>query len=196
MRHKVFVSYKYADNTVGQLQENPYWNAFFPNETVRNFVSEFESQCTGNDIAIYKGESDGEDLSQYSEDYIWSKLRDRIYDSSITAIFISPNMKEQHKTDRSQWIPWEVAFSLRESSRKGRTSYSNALICVVLPDIHGRYDYVKTMPHFGIVRQNIQNNYAYLVTWGEFIKNIPWHLECALRNKTNFPSWGNIVKTV
>ena len=95
---------------------------------------------------IYKGESEGEDLSELSDDAIWEKLKDNIYDSTVTIVYISPGMKEDGKKDRDQWIPWEVSYSLKETSRKNRNgdpviSHSNAMIAVVLPDEDGSYTY-------------------------------------------------------
>ena len=55
-------------------------------------------------------------------------------------------MKESWKSDRDQWIPWEVSYSLKETSRKTKsgktvTSHSNAMLAVVLPDTNGSYSW-------------------------------------------------------
>jgi hypothetical protein len=80
-------------------------------------------------------------LSDLSVEAIWERLKDRIYDSSVTIVMISPEMKEVEKRDRSQWIPWEVSYSLRETAREDRTSHSNAILALVLPDRNGSYSY-------------------------------------------------------
>lgn len=138
MGKKIFVSYKYADDQVENLTN-------WANSTVRDYVDKFGEKL---DLAddIYKGESDGEDLSGLSDDRIWEKLKNRIYDSSVTIVFISPGMKEESKRERDQWIPWEISYSLKETSRKNKsgdtiTSHSNAMIAVVLPDSNGSYSY-------------------------------------------------------
>ena len=138
MGKKIFVSYKYADDQVENLSVDQ-------NSTVRDYVTEFEEKLDPSDD-IYKGESDGEDLSKLSVSTIWQKLKDRIYDSSVTVVFISPGMKDRGKSDSEQWIPWEISYSLKEVSRKNKngdhvTSRSNAMIAVVLPDENGSYSY-------------------------------------------------------
>lgn len=169
MGRKIFISYKYADN---QVQNLPMQS----NSTVRDYVDVLEKLIDTSDH-IYKAESSGEDLSNLQEETIWSKLRDRIFDSTLTLIMISPNMREKRKQDRDQWIPWEVSFSLRTQTRKTQsgntyTSNPNALLAVVLPDIYGSYEYflqsknccqsgcrlLKTDTLFEIIRNNMFNN--------------------------------------
>ena len=138
MGKKIFVSYKYVDDQV----ENLVWNT---NATVRDYVDKFEEKVDSSDD-IYKGESDDEDLSDLEDDTIWEKLKDRIYNSSVTIVFLSPGMKESWKADRDQWIPREVSYSLKETTRKNKkgesvTSHSNAMLAVVLPDTSGSYSW-------------------------------------------------------
>lgn len=114
MGHKIFVSYKYADDQVKNLDGQS-------NSTARDYVDKLEDYFDSSSH-IYKGEKDGEDLSQLEEDTIWSKLRDRIFDSTMTIIFISPGMKVAGESEKDQWIPWEVSFSLRTTTRKSKTA--------------------------------------------------------------------------
>lgn len=139
MGKKIFISYKYADYNVANLPGHSFWNP----TTVRNYVDKLEDYFDATDH-IYKGESDDEDLSSLSEDAIWEKLKDRIFDSSVTIIMISPNMRINNRSDRSQWIPWEVSFSLKETTRNDRTSHTNAVLAIILPDSSGSFEYYLT----------------------------------------------------
>lgn len=133
MGKKIFVSYKYSDSNVKSLPGSIF-------TTARNYVDEIDELLKDGDH-LYKGEDDDEDLSHLSEATIEKKLRDRIYDSSLTIVLISKGMKESYKPERNQWIPREVSYSLRETSRAGRTSMTNAILAVVLPSNLGNYSY-------------------------------------------------------
>ncbi len=139
MGHKIFISYKYADPNVRKITN--HWER----DTVRDYVDALEKYIKDKSDHVYKGESDGEDLSALTEEKIWSILKDRIYDSTLTIVMISPNMKDSTK-ERNQWIPWEISYSLKEVSRKNKagnmvTSSSNAILAIVVPDSVGSYSY-------------------------------------------------------
>lgn len=167
--HKIFISYKYADSDVYNITDNS------DGCTVRDYVDKIEATLDSSDD-IYKGESDGEDLSKLSEDTIWTKLKDRIYDSTLTIVMISKNMRDSLKLDKDQWIPREISYSLKEVSRVNSsgtsvTSKSNAVLAVVAPDSSNSYTYytyknsccdskcrtLQTYTLFNILKENMFN---------------------------------------
>jgi len=171
MGHKIFISYKYADENVKHIV-----GEWYETNTVRNYVDQLESYLKDSSDHIYKGESDGEDLSQLSEETIWNKLKDRIYDSTLTIVIISKNMKENWKAERDQWIPWEISYSLKEVSREDKngkaiSSKTNAVLAIVVPDNMNSYSYytyqkkccssgcrvILTDTFFGILKRNMFN---------------------------------------
>ena len=117
-----------------------------------NYVDYIKNKVLCDDD-IYKGENSDEDISLWSEDAIWNHLKNKIYDSTLTIVLISPNMKETGKWQRSQWIPWEISFSVRETTRNNRTSHRNALLVVILPDKSGSYDYYNKNNLFPILNR-------------------------------------------
>lgn len=146
MGRKIFVSYKYSDTQVMDLNiygQNGWGGTFKIQTTVRHYVDKL-SEILENDDHIYKGEDDGESLANFSDDHIASKLRDKIFDSTITIVFVSKGMKSFWIQENKQWIPWEISYSLKEITRNDRTSSSNAVIAIVLPDQFGSYDYYLT----------------------------------------------------
>lgn len=169
MGHKIFISYKYHDTDIQKIT-----NDYCHKDTVRDYVDKLQNYFDSTDD-VYKGEDNGEDLSRLSEEAIWAQLKDRIYDSTLTIVLISPNMKLS-SPDKEQWIPWEISYSLKEVSRKNKsgnmiTSSSNAILAIVLPNRKGSYAYFledknccasgciyfKTNTLFSILRRNMFN---------------------------------------
>jgi hypothetical protein len=116
MAHKTFISYKYSEAC-----------------DLRDSIIE----SLGDDAVFYKGEtSDSPDLTDTSTENIKKCLTDMMYDTSVTIVIISPNMKD------SQWIDWEIEYSLKNITRKGRTSHTNGVVGVIMKN-NGSYDWFK-----------------------------------------------------
>ena len=136
MSKKVFVTYKHDDSDVHYLQD--FRHEKHGGKTARAYVDCLIDEFKGNEI--YKGEGD-EDLSEFKDDTIKTRLKKKIHDSSITIVLISPNMREYGQAESDQWIPWEISYSLKEVTRNDKTSYPNGMLAVVLPNQSGDYDY-------------------------------------------------------
>lgn len=106
MAHKTFISYKWSEA-----------------QDVRDRII----NALGDDASYYKGEtSDSPDLTDTSTENIKKKLKDMMYDTSVTIVVLSPNMKE------SKWIDWEIEYCLKEIKRKDRTSHTNGVVGVIM----------------------------------------------------------------
>lgn len=188
MGRKVFVSYKFKDYDVMEIKNvtQPTWPC--------DYVNYIKEKVLSNDH-VYKGEQSDEDISDWQEDRIWEHLKNKIFDSSITIVLISPNMKESGKWQRSQWIPWEICYSLRETTRNDRTSHNNAILGVILPNRMGKYDYYNKNDLFPILKNNIDNGYSYIVTWEDFLKYPNIDIDMAFSNRDKTPEY-KIYKTL
>ena len=86
MAHKTFISYKWSEA-----------------QDLRDDII----TALGEDATYYKGEtSESPDLTDTSTENIKKNLKDMMYDTSVTIVILSPNMKE------SKWIDWEIELSL------------------------------------------------------------------------------------
>jgi hypothetical protein len=199
MGKKIFISYKYADSNVRAIQGiNP--------TRARDYVDILQSKIDASDH-INKGENDGESMGTLADSTIASKLGDKIFDSTVTIVFISKGIKDS-TPENDQWIPWEISYSLREQSRQGINSKTNAVLGVILPDQLGSYDwYYRHNPDcnstthmtnqlFTILRKNMFNiktpqtrtcngttifegesSYIKTAKWDDFIDSIHWYID-------------------
>lgn len=217
MEHKIFVSYKFTDDQVANLDGQS-------NSIVRDYVDKLEDYL-GFSAHVYKGEYSGENPS---EETVWDRLRDRVLDSTMTIIFISPGMIVPGVEEKDQWIPWEVSFSLRTTERTAQNGDTyigspNAMLAVVLPDASGSYDYYLqrstccaegcTIHHnhriFAIMRDNMFNrkaedkricdvrstiwrgehSYIRSVRWSDFIENPETYITAAYERQKHIKDY-------
>lgn len=117
MARKTFISYKYSEA-----------------QKLRDDIL----KKLGEDAKYYQGETaDSPDLTDTSTENIKKNLKDMMYNTSVTIVIISPNIKN------SKWIDWEIEYCLKEISRKDRTSYTNGIIAVI-QKVNGGYSWFKT----------------------------------------------------
>lgn len=93
----------------------------------------------GDDAKFYQGETaDSPDLTDTSTENIKKNLKDMMYDTSVTIVIISPNIKS------SKWIDWELEYCLKEITRKDRTSSTNGIVAVI-QKVNGGYSWFKSL---------------------------------------------------
>lgn len=208
MAKKIFISYKHSDSSVYPLSS--MWS--LQQATARDYVDMIESHFKNTGDHIYKGERGNESLAEFKRDTIRSRLAEKIYDSTVTIVLISPNMKEWVSLEKDQWIPWEISYSLREKSRNGIPSKPNAILAVILPDINNSYSYAQAQNFgFDILKRNQSNlkydypaekllhkcssSYILQPTWKEFTSNYNGWIEAALEIRQNIDKY-EISKSV
>lgn len=103
MGHNVFVSYKFSD-------------ALDTREEIRKKL--------GKEGHYYNGEK-GFVALEKADSTIKEYLKQMIFGTSVTIVVISPNVT------LSNWVDWEIRYSLRQPSRDGRTSLRNGIVCVI-----------------------------------------------------------------
>lgn len=117
MARKTFISYKYSEAC--ELRDKIL-------------------KALGKDATYYQGEtSDSPDLTNCTTETIKKNLTDMMYNTSITIVILSPNIK------KSKWIDWELEYSLKEIPRKNRTSKTNGVVGVIMKH-NGSYDWLIT----------------------------------------------------
>ena len=214
----MFVSYKYADSSVQQITNSGY------ETTVRDYVDVLSNILDQTDGFYFRGENDGEDLSNLDYRTIEKKLADKMFYTSVTIVLISPEMFENVK-EIEQWIPWEISYSLKNKTRSNGISNMNAILAVVLPDRYGSYNYamysndhntyVKKKAFFEIILANMfnkyyvqhytdiwgnpmyvpGNSYIALTKWSNFYYNLEYYINQAVNNRGNWDQF-DIRKTI
>ena len=136
MARKTFISYKYSE--AKHLRDNIL-------------------TALGDDATYYQGETaDSPDLTDTETENIKKNLTDMMYDTSVTIVVVSPNLKA------SKWIDWEIEYSLKEISRKGRTSKTNGVVGVI-QKVNGGYDWIvtRTKKNDGCTVRTIEDSKLY-----------------------------------
>ncbi|MBU3157794.1 TIR domain-containing protein [Clostridium estertheticum] len=140
MAHKTFISYKYTEA-----------------RGLRDDIIE----KLGDDSKYYNGEtSDSADLTDTTTENIKDKLRDMLYSTSVTIVIISPNMTY------SKWIDWEIEYSLKEITRKDKTSRTNGIVGVLMK-YNGGYGWIETnnKSEDGCSSRDIDTNKLYSIIY-------------------------------
>lgn len=207
MGNKVFISYKYGDRDVRQLNRNS------EQTTARDYVDILQDKLNRDGIHINKGEKDDESLADFKDETIRSKLADKIFDSSVTIVLISPNMKNIWEDEKDQWIPWEIAYSLKSKRRADNKSKRNAILLVVLPNKMGCYDYIDSyyFTYFEIISRNLNNlhtpyastklqngscsrSYMLRCNWDNFMSNVNGWIDAAVEIRDKGDKYNIVIR--
>lgn len=115
MARETFITYKYSEAT-----------------NLRDRIIE----KLGAHASYYKGETaESPDLTGSSVQAIKENLKNMIFGTSVTIVVVSPNLKN------SNWVDWEIEYSLKEYKRGTTTSKTNGIIGVIMK-VNGSYDWL------------------------------------------------------
>ena len=103
-------------------------------EDTVSMVTESVDAFVKSDLELCRNVIDRDDVVDDAFNEIKEKLADMIYSTSVTIVIISPHMKE------SNWIDWEIEYSLTQTTRNDRTSRINGVVGVVMK-VNGGYDW-------------------------------------------------------
>lgn len=150
MARKTFISYKYSDA----------WHT--RDRLLRSL---------GSDVEYYQGEtSESPNLTDNKTSTIKKKLSDMLYGTSVTLVILSPNIT------KSNWVNWEVGYSIRKETRNGRQSQSNGIL-LIQQEINGSYDWMNVYTYEGkkryleILRYLGLDNKTQFITERQFLIN-------------------------
>ena len=153
MGHKTFISYKFSEA-----------------QSVRDKII----SALGDDAKFYQGEtSESPDLTDTTTENIKRNLANMLYDTSVTIVVISPNMR------LSKWIPWEIQYSLCEYSRDGKASKTNGVLGVIM-EINGNYDWFinNQVNHDGCKTITYNTQYLPNIIYNNMFNQTPKQYSC------------------
>jgi hypothetical protein len=170
LAYKTFISYKYSEA-----------------KDLRDEIVE----SLGDDARYYQGEtSDSPDMSDQTTDYIKDKLKDMIYHTSVTIVVLSPNMLN------SNWIDWEIEYSLKQIKRGDRTSGTNGVLGVVMK-YDGGYSWLRpsTEKSDGHTATLTNNEYLYEIIYKNRFNQEPPEYTCDVCKNVD-PLTGSYISLV
>jgi hypothetical protein len=91
-------------------------------------------------------------------------------------------------SESQQWIPNEIVYSLRNKTRGDRTSKTNGMWAVALPDIRGSYDYAVTHLPCG-VRSWQTDTFFRILKKNMFNRNPKSHTFCSSCSDYHHQGW-------
>lgn len=170
MARKTFISYKYSEA-----------------QGLRDRII----RALGSDATYYRGEtSESPDLTDTSTENIKRVLRDMMYDTSVTIVILSPNMKD------SKWIDWEIEYCLKEIPRKNRVSHTNGIVGVVMK-VNGGYDWFirPSINCHGNYVEYYNSSLLYPIIYRNHFNSNPPKRHCNECNTYNW-LWGSYIEYV